>query len=79
MLCTSCSDTHQRPLSGNAQIPPIYTQAFNTVDALGSGTISIHALQRVVAASGIPAATIEQVRVPNQPPPGHSFHNSCCT
>ncbi|KIM25405.1 hypothetical protein M408DRAFT_210488 [Serendipita vermifera MAFF 305830] len=46
---------------GNAQIPPLYTQAFNAVDTLGSGTISVNALQRVVAASGVPATTIEQI------------------
>src|SRR5271170_6819918 len=47
--------------TGNAQIPLLYAQAFNTVDSLGSGTISLNALQRVISTSNLPASTIEQV------------------
>ncbi|PVF93930.1 hypothetical protein CPB86DRAFT_789597 [Serendipita vermifera] len=46
---------------GNAQIPTQYSQAFNAVDTLGSGSVSINALQRVIGISGLPAATIEQI------------------
>ncbi|KAG8848407.1 Sorting nexin mvp1 [Serendipita sp. 411] len=59
--------THPEPTSefssilGNAQIPPVYAQTFTTMDTLGTGTVSINSLQRVISTSGLPAATIEQI------------------
>lgn len=48
-------------LAGEAQIPTIYHQAFNAVDSLGTGFVSVNALQRVLSTSGIPASSIEQI------------------
>ncbi|KAF8596148.1 hypothetical protein BDV93DRAFT_611064 [Ceratobasidium sp. AG-I] len=48
-------------LLADAPIPEVYAGAFAAVDPLGSGDTSVNALHRVLATSGLPAATIERI------------------
>ena len=48
-------------MTGDAQIPALYTHSFNIVDTTGGGTVTINALQRVLTTSGLPAADIDKV------------------
>ncbi|KAH9840265.1 uncharacterized protein C8Q71DRAFT_484009 [Rhodofomes roseus] len=46
---------------GNATVPPIYIQAFVTVDDTNTGETSVSALSRVLRTSALPASTIDKI------------------
>jgi sorting nexin-8 len=48
-------------MTGDAQIPALYTHSFNIVDTTGGGTVTINALQRVLTTTSLPAADIDRV------------------
>ncbi|KAH9940909.1 uncharacterized protein BXZ73DRAFT_88587 [Epithele typhae] len=50
-----------RPFQRNASVPSIYTQAFASVDSMGSGETSVNALSRVLGTSSLPASTIDKI------------------
>ncbi|KAB5589199.1 Sorting nexin MVP1 [Ceratobasidium theobromae] len=48
-------------LLADAPIPDVYSTAYATVDPMASGDTSVNALHRVLATTGLPAATIERI------------------
>lgn len=48
-------------VAAGATVPAIYHRAFAAVDRSGLGDTSVNSLSRVLAASGLPASTVDRV------------------